>query len=389
MKPRVVLLMAAAWAGTLAAQEISLSVKDTASVETDAAAPSHHKRSSGNRPFRMKLQLQGMDSLLKGLDTLMHHLPIPDEIEIDDRDLRFRGPEMPRRTGFGEPRTTERDGIVKFGSDVIIGRNEIVHGDVVVFGGGATVYGQVEGGVVTVKGDVKLASTSRIGGDVVCIWGNAEADEGVTAGKTTVLNFGKFFQKPFNEKPSPVRAVLFDLFRILFLLLAAVLIVSAFPKQTGAVTLRVQSQYARSLLTGAAAVLLVPAVFLVLLVTIIGIPVALLVLPLLVIAGFLMGGAAVAVRLGRLVGGQMHWKWTSPALMVGPGILLLECVSFLGKIAALASPLLGKIAFLLSVFVFLGAYLPGFGAVVSTRFGTRPKSKTAEGGEKKRGKNKD
>jgi hypothetical protein len=383
MKRRILFLLAAAWAGILTAQEISISVGDTASAEAEASAPSHRKRPSGKHPFRMKFQFQGMDSLLKGLDTLMQNLPIPDEIEVDDRDLRFHIPEVPRRTGFEEPRTTERDGIVKFGSDVIIGRNELVHGDVVVFGGGATVYGQVEGGVVTVKGDVKLASTSRIDGDVVCIWGNVEADEGVTAGKTTVLNLGKIFQKPFNRKPSPVSAVFLDVFRILLLLLTAVLILSAFPKQTGAVAARVQSQYARSLLTGLAAILLIPAVFLILLVTIIGIPVALLVLPLLIIAGFLMGGAAVAVRIGRRVGEQMNWKWSSPVLMVGLGILLLECISFLGKLTSLASPPFGKIAFLLSALVFLGAYVPGFGAVVATRFGTRPKAEA--GGEKKRG----
>jgi hypothetical protein len=136
-----------------------------------------------------------------------------------------------------------------------------------------------------------MASTSKIDGDIVCIWGNAEVDEGVTAGKTTVLNFGKWFQNSFNRKPSHRWVVFFDVFRILLLLVIAALIVSAFPKQTGAVTDRVQSQYARSLITGLVAVFLIPAVFLILLVTIIGIPVALLVLPLMIIAGFLMENA--------------------------------------------------------------------------------------------------
>jgi hypothetical protein len=380
------LMLAAICAGALTAQEISISVEDTVSVDTARGVRKPMKRSTGRSPFRMKFQLQGMDSILKGLDTLMKHLPIPDEIQVDDRNFRFHGPEEPWRTGFDEPRMTERDGIVKFGSDVVIGRNEIVHGDVVVFGGSATVYGQVEGGVVTVKGDVKLASTSRIDGDVVCIWGNAEVDEGVTAGKTTVLNFGKWFQNSFSKKPSHRWAVFFDVFRILLLLVIAALIISAFPKQTDAVMTRVQSQYARSLITGLVAVFLIPAVFLILLVTIIGIPVALLVLPVLIVAGFLMGGTAVAYRIGQLVREQTKWKWTSPILLVGAGIILLECISFLGKLTSLASPILGRIFFLFSAFVFLCTYIPGFGAVVSTRFGTRPK---AENGEKKRGKNKD
>jgi cytoskeletal protein CcmA (bactofilin family) len=378
-----IFLLAAVCSAGLTAQEISISVDDTASTAAVWDGRSTGRPPAGRHPFRMKFQLQGMDSVLKGLDTLMKHLPIPDEVHVDDRNFRFRVPEGPWTKGFDEPRMTERDGILKFGSDVVIGRNEIVHGDVVVFGGSATVYGQVEGGVVTVKGDVKLASTSRIDGDIVCIWGNAEVDEGVTAGKTTVLNFGKWFQNSFNKKPSHRWVVFFDVFRIMLLLVIAALIVSAFPKQTGAVTGRVQSQYARSLITGLVAVFLIPAVFLILLVTIIGIPVALLVLPLVIAAGFLLGGTAVAFRIGQLVCEQTGWKCKSSVLLVGAGIVLLECIAFLGKLTSLASPALGKVFFLFSAFVFLCTYIPGFGAVVSTRFGTRPK---AEAVEKKKGK---
>ena len=385
-RPIPFLLLAAVCAGSLTAQEISISVEDTVPADTGWAAKAHAKRLARRQPFRMKFQLQGMDSVLKSLDTLMRHLPIPDEVHIDDRNFRFRMPEKPWETGFDEPRMTERDGIVKFGSDVVIGRNELVHGDVVVFAGSATVYGQVEGGVITVKGDVRLASTSRIDGDVICIWGNAEVDEGVTAGKTTVLNFGRWLQNSFSKKPSHRWAVFFDVFRILLLLLVAALIISAFPRQTGAVMARVQSQYARSLITGLVAVLLIPAVFLILLVTIIGIPVALLVLPLVIVAGFLMGGTAVAYRIGQLVCEQTKWKCGSSVLLVGAGIVLLECIAFLGKLTSLASPALGKVFLLFSVFVFLCTYMPGFGAVVSTRFGTRPKS---EAGERKRGGKKD
>jgi hypothetical protein len=383
------IVFALATAVPLFGQSTGVSTGDSSSsmravVEKDSRIHRHTQKAP--RPIRLKFNMQGLDSALKGLDTLLAHLPIPDEIQIDDRDIRFHAPNMPGFLSFEPPKKTEREGIVKFGSDVVIGRNELVQGNVVVFGGNATVYGEVEGGVVTVKGDIKLASTSRIDGDIVCLWGNADVEEGAAAGKTTVLNFGRMFQKFFSRKPPAGWAVLIDFFRILFVLAIAVLTVCAFPVQTRTVTERVRKHYAKSMAVGALGILLAPIVFLTLCITIIGIPVALF-LPVLIIVGFLMGGAAVGFRVGQLAGEKLKMNWKSPVILVCAGILLIECVSFFNKLASAASPFLGKVLFLFSILIFVCTWVPGFGAVIMTRFGTRPKADAA-GTEKKRVKSK-
>jgi hypothetical protein len=331
------------------------------------------------RGLRFDFELQGMDSVLKGIDSLFKHLPIPEKIQLGDGDFILR----PRKPTFVAPQITEREGIVKFGEDVVVGRYELVHGNVVVFGGNATVYGEVEGGVAAVKGDVSLASTARVDGDILCLLGNADVAEGAASGQTTVLNLGRLFQRNSGRPPVPGRPLWIFLFRVLFLCLAAVLVVSAFPRQTRAVSDRVRGQYARSVAWGLMGILLVPVVFLVLLVTIIGIPVALLGLPLALAAAFLLGGAAVAFRVGQIMNEQFRLNWRAPALLVCAGLLLLEALAATGRLAALAGSWLGQASFLVGAFVFCCAWVPGFGAVLLTRFGTRG-AQDAEPQEKKR-----
>ncbi|MEE2830228.1 MAG: hypothetical protein VX498_13655 [Myxococcota bacterium] len=61
---------------------------------------------------------------------------------------------------------------VSWGTDVEVGADEALQGDVVVIGADAQIEGSVSGDVVVVGGDLKLGPSARIGGDAV-----------VTAGK--------------------------------------------------------------------------------------------------------------------------------------------------------------------------------------------------------------
>jgi hypothetical protein len=238
--------------------------------------------------------------------------------------------------------------------------------------------------VVTVKGNVRLASTAKVEGDVVCIWGNAEVEEGASTGKTTVFNFGRMFGKFYGGKPHAGWVIFFNFFRILLLLVVTALIIAAFPSPTRIVTERVQDQYARSMIVGFLGILLIPVVFLVLLVTIIGIPVALLGLPLAVLAAFLLGGTAVGFRIGQLIKEQLRLRWSAPAALACTGVLAIEIIVFIGKIVNIANPVIGKTFFLFNLLIFFCTWVPGFGAVLLTRFGRRPGTETET--EKKRGK---
>jgi hypothetical protein len=334
-----------------------------------------HGFDPGEQPLKLNLKVRHMDSLLMGLDTLLKHLPIPDEIQIDGKGFRWNMPGGRQNVKIiPPPKITEREGILKFGEDAVIGRTECVIGDVVVFDGDATVYGEVQGGVVTVKGNVRLASTARVESDVVCIWGNAEVEEGASTGKTTVFNFGRMFGKILPGKPHSGWMLIFELFRILLLLAATALIIAAFPAPSRTVTDKLKNQYARSLIVGFLGILLIPVVFLVLLVTIIGIPVALIGLPLAVLSAFLLGGAAVGLRIGQAIRDQARLRWTAPAALACVGILAIEAAAMVGKIVNIANPVVGRMFLIVNLLIFSCTWIPGFGAVLLTRFGRRLKA---------------
>jgi len=305
------------------------------------------------------------------LDSILNTIPLPNSIEWNSETFRLDDMKMLATRYLQHQPKTERQEIVQFGSDVIIGRNEWINGDVILFGGDAMVYGTVKGGIVVIKGNVRLASTSYVEDDVFCIWGDAEVDKGARiAGKTNVMNFSKIFEDT-DSGLVPVTVGLLRFLRIIFLFLIALLINKAFPKHTSRIENCIKNDYPKTLIVGFVGIVLLPVIFIVLLATILGIPVAVLFLPLLVIGGFLHGITGFALWMGKFIRSKFNFKITSPAATLGVGILVLEMPSILNKITSLISSMLGIVFLLATIFVFFAAWVPGLGAVILTRFGTR------------------
>jgi hypothetical protein len=333
-----------------------------------------HERPS-NRIRAIKDSLIRIDIQLGALDSLLKNIPIPEQIEIDDRVLRIRNDSLYRHWKKPPMPETEREDIVKFGEDVIVGRNEVVKGDVVVLDGNATIYGSVEGGVVVVKGDIRLASTARVENDIICIWGNTEVDPGARAGSTKVFNFGKIFggkSGPHaNRFPSFVLAV--PVVRMILLLSAVALIAAAFSEQTRRVRRTIEKNYAKCLAAGLITLLLLPFVFLLLMITILGIPIALL-LPLAVLGAYLLGMAAFGFMAGEWLLERLRANRPTIVLCSVVGILLFELPSLLIKPLSLFDTPLSFLFIIWGSAVFLLVWMPAFGAAVLSRFGRAPKT---------------
>ena len=341
----------------------------TAFFMITSTAITQEKDSYQNTPphtFHLKIEATGIDSILKDI-------PLPKSIEISGERIRISNSEFFPLQLQRHLKKTERQRIVKFGSDVIVGRNEGIDGDVVVFGGNATIYGTVKGGVVVVKGNIRLASTSYIQNDVVCIWGHTDVDRGARiGGETTVFNFGKLFHRTPNRKIFYGASRIFRFFRVIILFFLVLLIYYAFPAQTKRICNRLHNEYPKTLATGSIGFLLLPAIFVILLATIIGIPVAILLFPIAIIGAFLMGGTAFSLFLGQTIKTKTGLNTTSPPLLLGIGILILELPSLLSKTIFFFVPLFSTTLILISILIFFAAWIPAFGAVILTRFGTRP-----------------
>jgi len=316
--------------------------------------------------FRLNIEVNAIDSILK-------NIPVPKNIEILGETIRVNGKEFSFPRFLTNPPRTERKGIVKFGGDVIIGRDEWVNGDVVIFGGNATVYGTIQGGIIVLGGDIRLTSTSYVQNDVICIGGNTDVENGAQIkGKTSIFNFGKCFHYVPNKSLLSLILLVLRFLRVVLLLLIGLIIYTAFPTQTERIRNRIRENYAKSLIVGCIGLLLLPALFIVLLATILGIPIAVLLLPLATLGGFLLGGIAFALLLGQTVQNRAGLKISSAKAQLVLGIFILELPYLLNKATLFFSPVLSTLFLLTGILIFLIAWIPGFGAVLLTRFGTRP-----------------
>jgi hypothetical protein len=81
--------------------------------------------------------------------------------------------------------------IVKFGSDIHVGKDDYINGDVVAIGGDITIDGHVTGDVVTTAGDIAIGSAAHVEGDVVATFGKVTLAPGATTdGEVTEISMG-------------------------------------------------------------------------------------------------------------------------------------------------------------------------------------------------------
>ncbi|MEM8931772.1 MAG: hypothetical protein AAGE94_11400 [Acidobacteriota bacterium] len=314
-----------------------------------------------------------------------------DAVEVDYR--RSRGDDT--RVSFGTPLTIEehesvRDVVLLLGRLVVHGE---VDGDATVVGGSAEVTGQVDGSLVVVGGGVKLGPDAVIDGDVVAVGGpvrraaGAEIDgEVIQVDMGEDLEFGDVhigtpewfgFGSPFSSGWDFIG----NIFGIFFLLLLLLPFLFVAPDRTRAVGRRAVAEPWKSGLVGVVVeILFLPAlllVFILLMVSIVGIPLVLVVIPLLILAlgiYFLMGLAGVSLELGRFIDDRFRWGALSPYLLLVLGLLLIQCWSLLGDLLGFLPWPIRISAVLLVIFGILAEYLAwtvGLGAAVLQQFSSR------------------
>ncbi len=251
-------------------------------------------------------------------------------------------------------------------ADVIVDGE--VSGDAVAVMGDNTINGTVNGNVVAVLGDVRLGPKARVMGDIVCVGGGdlTRAPGAVVEGKIIKKSVGKFhvsspLQSWWTHGLSLGRPLAFGaglawlwIFTVCGLAFYALLAL-LFPgglRRTG--DLLVQRPVA-VIFSGLLTMIALPLIFVLLLVTIIGIPVALIVLPTGVLLSVLFGKAAIYGLIGRrLSGDSLH-----PSLAVLAGGMLFVLL-YLVPVVGLALSLL--VSFL------------GFGCALTALFSSKKKS---------------
>lgn len=317
-------------------------------------------------------------------------------IKIDESGIRVIGDEGADTTD-AEPRiifdsgeisigTSRRyrekgNDIVKFGEDVHVEAEELVRGDIVVFGGDVDIEGKVVGNVVIMAGDAAVRSGAEINGDVVVLGGVLEEEPEVIIHGERVMF--KDFGIPFKglEHFMGYQGRLFQFFFVpvqFFISLILSFLILLFIKER---VLRghehVLDSFLKSFGTGLLVVFIgcfaVTFLAIILLITIIGIPLA-FVLVVSCVAIFIIARTVFVYALGLKVNERLKIQTTNPFAVVFIGTAVLYLPAFLGYAMSVfwvfGGPL-GGLFKLLGLFLSMFAYLVGVGALFLSRFGAR------------------
>ena len=257
-----------------------------------------------------------------------------------------------------------------FGGSVELGRNAAVMGNVSVGGGEVAIDGSIGGYLQIGGGQVRI--NGPVGGDVEVAAGRVELGPNARiAGKLRYTGSEEVQSDPAAqvaggiEHVTPTRRLKGAAHRpgdvgrgmgwvwTLGLLVAAAILVGALPSLYSRVAETVRTRWAISLLIGFIALVCVPVAAAILLISVIGIPLALLAI-LLYFALLIVGYVSAGIALGQLA--LRRWRaqsaastgWQIAAAVLAVVVLgLLGRVPFLGGVVTFAALLLGIGALLL------------------------------------------
>ncbi|MGD9402627.1 MAG: hypothetical protein PVF95_10210 [bacterium] len=309
-------------------------------------------------------------------DNTVKHIEIGDEgVTITDEEGDTMELDWDEAIGI----ETIGEDVVRIGNDVHVPEGQVVEGDAVAIMGDVRVDGYVEGDAVAVGGSLIVGPRGRIDGDGVSVGGSVEKEGGVIRGETVSVGFGSWNHGPGFMMSSFFSAgrrfVLLIMWLVIVIVLGALLI-AVVRRPVDIVSDRVRKEAFFNGLIGLLVWALFIPVLVLLVVTIIGIPIAIL-LPFVFAIMMLLGFIGVAAATGgKFVPDTNGGSYKSMAI----GVIMLYALVILGALLRMGP---GPMHFAGSVIGFIGwaivfvAVTVGLGAVITSRFGTREKQPKA------------
>ncbi|MFZ1947333.1 MAG: hypothetical protein WAW06_07275 [bacterium] len=273
--------------------------------------------------------------------------------------------------------------VVRFGDDVIVEEGEVVEGDAVAIFGSVLVNGVVEGDAVAVGGAVTVGPRGRVDGDGVAIGGGVSREAGgEVRGETVSIGKGgdwagewvngrymRHHGFPWGFFSRGGRLLIWIVWSAVLVLLA-LLVLAVARRPVENVCAKARSEAFKMGLIGLAAWLLVGPAIVLFLITIIGIPIGLVVIPLLFALALLLGYTGVGLAVGERIGGS---SGRSAYFNLALGIIALQGVTIIAGIMRIPGSWLGIMGWIVGVVgwaVIFVASTVGLGAVIMTKFGT-------------------
>lgn len=316
--------------------------------------------------------------------TRMFLEEMPDTVRLGDRETGFtwnmgEGGLQFRPVAPPSPRRVIEGGLVKIHDHLAVAADEDVHGDAVAVMGDASVAGRVRGDVVVVLGDVHLDADAVVDGRVIAVLGRIDRDDGAQTGAVTVVNPGGA-ALPSDLSPGGVGWLSFGAYQSFFaiLLVMALLLLALTPTHRREALMALGRQrpgqcVALGLMLAVVGHVVLLGLVAILVLTVIGIPVALLALLALALVD-LAGVAIGSLVLGRALCIRWGLECPRPWRELALGMALIHLPAFFSALlAALSVPVgLAGLLAVIGALTKLTAFCLGLGALFLGRLGSRP-----------------
>ena len=264
--------------------------------------------------------------------------------------------------------------LVVFGGNATIEQGSRATGDVVVFGGNLIVGGEVGGDVTAFGGNITVSESAIIGGDLNTLGGTSQIAPGATIRGKSLTGIGGFplriptmiYTPTFWVDFGHGAGILSAVFGSLMIALIAVLVALFLPVPTDRVARTIGTQPIISGALGLLTLVVSPALFIVLAITVILIPLGLVGLMIFGIA-LLFGWIAIGLELGKRMTGMLNTSWAIP-VSAGVGTLVITLIGSLilvvtgewfWALCCIGIPLVGLVS------------MVGLGGVVASKFGAQ------------------
>jgi hypothetical protein len=166
-----------------------------------------------------------------------------------------------------------------------------------------------------------------------------------------------------------------------FLIFVLLITIALAPNHVGRIVAKIEMGIIKSFFWGLLAWFSIVPVFILLIITIIGIPVAVLALPVLLLLAIILAYVCVAIVIGTWICPRVRLPQASIYVRGICGLVAIEALRLLGTFfRALGGEAIGGFLAVLYVLAVVVTLTTGLGSVVSARFGMRPRAAKAPSG---------
>ncbi len=260
--------------------------------------------------------------------------------------------------------------IVELFRDVTVGFDERVEG-MVLSGRDVIVKGLVIGDVVSFR-SVTVESSGEVRGDVIASQINRERGGRILGEQRQMpMPGGVGVTMP---RITPTFPDMSGIFLIILQVFVVVIVLALGSGPVGRIIDKIEHGVVKSFFWGLLAWFAVLPIFVLLIITIVGIPIAILIYPFALILALILAFVSSAAYIGRQLSPLFGWEDRSSYLKAILGVVAVGAILILSNLAGAVGieALRGLLA---AIFVIIGvvALTVGLGGVVAARFGMRPK----------------